>query len=411
MAERRLPPSLPALLREETFERARVERIWHAIAAQRAQRAPRLAQRVTLGLGLALAGALATGVWVMGEQLAPLPSQRSAPAASLATSITRSDGSALGSLSASAAQPLHVALSDGSSVEVQPHGLLSPVELSASRVVLRLQRGATRFAVRPGGPRRWVIEAGPATVEVIGTRFEVLREPAGTRVRVQHGKVQVSAQGPAGGVVQLLAGQAVLVGADGVGAITALPATPAAPAAPITQAVPAAEASMPATPPTRAASPGAASAGAATRIEALLAEADLLRLARDPEAAARVLLRVLREHADDPRAGLAAFTLARLREQSLDDARGAADAYGQALELGLSPTLAQSARAHLVHAWLAAGQGEAALRAARDYLTRHPDGADASSLRALLKQLQAQPALPLTPGPAGPRAPSAGAPR
>jgi transmembrane sensor len=108
-------------------------------------------------------------------------------------------------------------------------------------------------------------------------------------------------------------------------------------------------------------------------------------MARKPEAAAQVLGRALREHAGDPRAALAAFTLARLREQSLRDPRGAAEAYAQALALGLSPTLAQSARAHLARAWLAAGAPAAAARAAREYLSRHEDGADAPAMRALLQ--------------------------
>jgi transmembrane sensor len=378
---------LPSLLREETFEPARVERIWRSVAAERARRTQRGAgdRRLAFGLGVCLVGALAAGLWVMRAQLPDAPPQADfARPTSHALSITRSDGSALGQVQGGAAEPVRVALSDGSSIEVQARGVLSPVELSARRVVLRLQRGAARFAVRPGGPRRWVIEAGPATVEVIGTRFEVLLELESTRVRVEHGVVRVRAQGR--GVVQLRAGQEVTVsGADGapIAATASTPDTsdPSAGSTNLSGGPPESASIEPAT-----AAPGASAPNrSAPGIEALLAEADRLRMARKPEAAAQVLGRALREHAGDPRAALAAFTLARLREQSLRDPRGAAEAYAQALALGLSPTLAQSARAHLARAWLAAGAPAAAARAAREYLSRHEDGADAPAMRALLQ--------------------------
>ncbi|MFM2152704.1 MAG: hypothetical protein RL199_1139 [Pseudomonadota bacterium] len=88
-----------------------------------------------------------------------------------------------------AAFPL--AFSDGSRIA----GLRSPglaiVENSRTRFLLQLGRGAARFEVTPGGPRRWVVETDLATVEVIGTVFEVDRDDAGLDVRVEHGIVLV----------------------------------------------------------------------------------------------------------------------------------------------------------------------------------------------------------------------------
>jgi hypothetical protein len=145
-------------------------------------------------------------------------------------------------------------------------------------------------------------------------------------------------------------------------------------------ATPAATPASTAKVPTPAARPAPANS-----VEALLAEADQLRVARANLAAANVLERVLNEHASDPRAGLAAFTLGRLREQTLVDARGAAAAYARALTLGLSGPLAQSARGHLAHALLAAGLRSEAAVAAREYLTRHPRGPDATAMQAMLQ--------------------------
>jgi len=395
MAERE--PPLPELLRPHTFERAQVERIWSTIAAERAARRHDASASVRgLGLRLSFAVALTAGVAVVAvrverarDTLAPTRAAQSS-----ALSLTRSDGSAFERVAADGAASVRVALSDGSALDVQPGGLLVPVELSTRRVVLQLERGATHFAVRPGGPRRWVIEAGPARVEVVGTRFEVARGPDGTRVRVEEGKVEVHGAGLPGALVQLTVGQEVTVAAraqvgapqrtDAAAIEHAEVAEAAAPAAPLAGEPGPAKATRSATPAVTS-TPGPAPAPArADNVEALLAEADRLRVAREHAAAASVLERVLSEHADDPRAALAAFTLGGLRERSLGDARGAATAYARALALGLRGPLSQSARAHLAQALLAAGQRAQAAEAARDYLVRHPNGADAPAMRALV---------------------------
>ena len=53
------------------------------------------------------------------------------------------------------------------------------------------RRGGVRFEVEPDGPRRWTIETGLATVEVVGTVFEVERAPGAVDVRVERGVVVV----------------------------------------------------------------------------------------------------------------------------------------------------------------------------------------------------------------------------
>src|SRR5206468_1411078 len=69
-----------------------------------------------------------------------------------------------------AAEDLQVPLSDGSQIQLYPGASLVPLEASGTIFSAALQRGSAAFSVRPGGPRRWIIECGLATVEVIGTR-------------------------------------------------------------------------------------------------------------------------------------------------------------------------------------------------------------------------------------------------
>jgi transmembrane sensor len=64
------------------------------------------------------------------------------------------------------------ALSDGSRVELARGASFSAHENSSSRFSGAL-RGYATFDVHPGGPRRWTIDCGLATVEVVGTRFEI----------------------------------------------------------------------------------------------------------------------------------------------------------------------------------------------------------------------------------------------
>jgi|GEM_PF-6174266 len=71
-----------------------------------------------------------------------------------------------------------------------------------------LSKGRARFNVEPGGPRRWLVDAGDVAVEVVGTQFEVIRHEGAVRVNVMRGRVLVRGNVP-GGRVELTAGQSV----------------------------------------------------------------------------------------------------------------------------------------------------------------------------------------------------------
>jgi len=68
-----------------------------------------------------------------------------------------------------------------------------------------VERGAAWFTVAPRGAReRFVVDAGDATIRVLGTRFRVARDGEHVSAAVDHGLVEVTFRG---GVVRLLAGQ------------------------------------------------------------------------------------------------------------------------------------------------------------------------------------------------------------
>src|SRR5207253_10960831 len=67
------------------------------------------------------------------------------------------------------------ALDDGSRIAMAAGGRATVVENSGRAFVVVLSEGSATFDVHPGGPRRWSIECGLATVEVVGTRFTIDR--------------------------------------------------------------------------------------------------------------------------------------------------------------------------------------------------------------------------------------------
>ena len=228
--------------------------------------------------------------------------------------------------------------------------------------------------MRPGGPRRWSIECGIATVEVVGTRFTVERTAGGAHVAVERGVVLVRGERVRDRVQRLVAGESLDVGEAPVPAavVPARPATssaaPQLALAPAVSGVPAAVAAspQPTAPPAwrklaqggdnarayaELGPAGIASASQNASVDDLLALADVARLSAHPSDAITPLSRVLGEHPSDPRAPLAAFTLGRLQLDSLKRPAPAAEAFARAIALGLPQSLQEDRlRARLVEA-------------------------------------------------------------
>ncbi len=121
------------------------------------------------------------------------------------------DGSVPVAIEATAARSAVQRFSDGSVVTVAPSGRVVPLAMEARAAVFLLERGVATFDVTPGGPRRWSIECGLLTVEVIGTRFTIDRSDARVVVRVERGEVLVRGERVHDRIQRLGAGDSVTV--------------------------------------------------------------------------------------------------------------------------------------------------------------------------------------------------------
>jgi len=117
--------------------------------------------------------------------------------------------------------------------------------------------------------------------------------------------------------------------------------------------------------------------------EDLMLAVDVARLSGHPHRAASLLQRVLRDHASDPRAPLAAFTLGRVLSEDLGDSAGAARSFRRAQVLAPSGPLHGDAMIREAEALAASGDAGAARTVAQRYLERFPDGRHSQRARAL----------------------------
>lgn len=305
-----------------------------------------------------------------------------------------------------------LSLDDGSKIVLSPDTHLSLVENTGKRFALELGHGGALFDVVPHGPRVWSIQAAWVTVEVLGTRFRVDRGRHSVRVAVERGRVRVRSGGVVGGGSRELTEGAtidveettVLSGLD-AGSQTATTQSPENASPPFKEPAPFKEPPLephrtePNSPPPKAAtsndtwrslaaeqrygdaysSLGAegltrATAEQKVSVSDLLALADVARLSRHPQEAVAPLERVTRDFPEAPQAGVAAFTLGRIRLDDLADARGAAAAFERALALSLPEALKEDATARRVEAYSRAGQPTAARAARREYAQLYPRG-------------------------------------
>jgi transmembrane sensor len=303
---------------------------------------------------------------------------------------------------AAASEPHGFALSDGSRVDLAPGATFAPRENSSSRFEGTL-RGVAMFDVHPGGPRRWTIDCGLATVEVIGTKFEIDARDDRVHVRVDRGRVRVKSA--RGGVAELGAGESFDTGPVPVSAPALAPVPVPVPAPPpepppSVSSIPPPEApsAKPATDDWQAlarkgdyaqaydklGAPGIARATPKASVDELLALADVARLSGHPADAVAPLGRVIAENPKDTRAPLAAFTLGRLELDTLGRPAPAAEAFARAIALGLPANLVEDAYARLVEARAKAGDPAGAQAAADEYDRAFPGGSRSTTMRRWL---------------------------
>ncbi len=372
----------------EPVDEPTLRRIWDRIDG-RLPEARRRRRRLALG-ALALAGAAAVslvGVW----RRDPGP-------------LRLGDGRALFAVDAPATGA-RLALSDGSTIELGGGARFEPLETTGSSFLAVLQRGSASFDVRPGGPRRWQIECGLATVEVVGTRFSCARAPGRLNVSVQRGAVVVRGERVVDRAHRLVAGESLdvfeaptaRVVADDEGAPLAREAAAGSGVEPAVGETDEAarsserdswrELARVGRPDAAFEALGAAGVRRETRrlgVADLLALADVARLSGHPADAVGPLARILADFARDPQAPLAAFALGRLELDALDEPRAAARALERALALGVPRSLLEDVRARLVEADTRAGDAAAARVAAEAYLRQFPAGRHRAEIEATI---------------------------
>lgn len=400
MAKLRRP--LHGELRDTTPDDASVERMWMNVRERLAPK-PRIPS-----WGWAMTAAAAAAVVVLGFVTLRRPTATGP--------LLLEDGSPIASLSQPAgAGTREIALSDHSLLFLDSEAELETLDNTGSRFDVHLKKGRVRFEVQPGGPRRWIIESGPVTVEVVGTGFSVDRGVHGVDIDVLHGVVLVRGENVPAHVQRLTAGghlhvEDPLPAPHAVAAPPAIaPAAPAAPPKPQPRAPPVKVITIapvgrvpPAPPPppaweTLAKTNRYAEAYAALGqkgtaavdmdhlpVEQLMELADVARLSGHAREAVAVLVRVPARFPEDRNASLAAFTRGRIELDDLGHPASAAEAFAQALTLGLPAALQEDASARLVDARAQADDLPGAQAALRDYVKRYPSGRDRARLEKLL---------------------------
>lgn len=292
------------------------------------------------------------------------------------------------------------AFDDDSKLDVGAGTHLDLLESTGHAVGMAIRDGFLVADVNPGGPRVWRIECGPVTVEVVGTRFTIRRDPGFIRVRVERGAVLVRGEPVPDHVVRVEAGQSVVVtlaeaaqrGENEASVLNPPSASSNARTAreiarptartPSDKPVALSESSSKNPEPSATTAPSAADSPLPVRsvVDAALMEADVLRRAGRFGEAARVLERVLAAHGNEPNATLAEFSLGRLYLDSLGDPRSAVVHLVVALARGLPAALSEDAQARLVEARARAGDGPGARDAASRYHALYPDGRHTSEV-------------------------------
>jgi transmembrane sensor len=297
---------------------------------ERVQQRRRWSKAVALGLVLGAVG-MRTAMMALAPAAATVEPSPLAVTSSTAAEVW-----------VASAAPERLTFTDGSLIELQPRTELKLLRNTAHQVAFELRAGRALFEVKPGGPRQWQVETLLATVEVLGTGFEVETAEDHLLVVVRHGLVRVRGAGVPGGETQLSEGQQVRVAA---------------------RVDPPADAGPPLTP-----APAAIS-GSKPRVAAdvLWARAEKARSRGETVEAISLLETLSHDFPRHAQAGLAAFVAGRLLMESKGDPLRAARLFDTALRLGLDAALRLDAHRRAAEAWARTGQTAEAEAAVRRY--------------------------------------------
>jgi transmembrane sensor len=301
------------------------------------------------------------------------------------------NGSAFVGLMASASASTTARFSDGSSIEAKPNTAVRGLASTAQEFSVLLERGTIDVKVTPGGPRRWVIEAKRARIEVVGTQFSVSR---GARdeviVAVKVGVVLVRSPWLAEGVERVTAGRTLRLESPEIAppnpspsngnsrveslerdsSLTDRSTVHAASELPLiaSNAVPSTAFAVEPLPVTAA---------------TLLREADQLRVSGEAARAERLLERLVQQFRAAPEAAFGAYSLGVVRIK-LGKTALAAEAFKVALNLKSSESLKQDCFLRLIETELSLGDRPKALELNDEYRRRFPAGRYRQTLADLL---------------------------
>jgi hypothetical protein len=361
------PPSEKSLGRHiaPALDGARLDRQVAAIAerAGLGHRRPRHERRfLTLAVGTMFVGLVAFGaiVSVMAVRSRLIARLRAEPTGA-ALADTTFEAPAGGET---------ITLGDGSRAVLEARSKLILLSVRPELVRVGLERGGVDLDVVHADGKQFVVDARGYEIRVLGTRFSVrLGETEGAaalEVRVARGRVRVTRgrEDGAGGDAS---------GNQDVRVLDAGETWSSAPAG-----VPEREGEG--APAARLKPPVGAGIGESPR--ALLARAEAFRAANNPRAAARLFDALRVQHRNDPRAGLAAFELGRLRLDRLDDPRGAAEALNDAIAVAPDASFREDAQARLVEAYAASHDRSRCRDARAAYLLRYPRGVHRDKIAA-----------------------------
>jgi hypothetical protein len=300
------------------------------------------------------------------------------------------------------AQPATVLFSDGTALRLQPSARARIAEVTAHGARIVLERGRGRLSVVHRPEAAWQIEAGPYTIEVTGTAFDVEWSPDAQRLLVEMESGSVSVRGAlARDGVSVRAGERLVAG-GGELRIEAMVARSEAPTPAHEARAPLAQSAVPAAPSSSAPSwsqrlaagefaiivreaeaRGIGAVLASGALAELVALADAARYVGKSDIARRALEAQRSRFAGSREAATAAFLLGRMA----DDAGAPAEAIGfYNAHLSEGGAFGAEALGRKMLAEQRAGQAEAARASARTYLERHPKGAHAAAAKKLLGQ-------------------------
>jgi TolA-binding protein len=294
-----------------------------------------------------------------------------------------------------ATDALTVDLEDGSQLELSARTRVEVKESTATAIRVDLARGRVSCNVAPNRQRDFEVFARGVRVRVTGTRFdvEVSDDQGRVRVRVERGTVEVTPPGSAAGLRVLSAGEEWSLDARlAESAKTALAEAPRFEQSSGAEAARslARETAHGVRAPATATKSGPHDSDKPATPESIkpevLTSRDLLdqgnaaRRAGDASAAAKAYEALLADYPSDPRAGLAAFELGRLRMDRLGNLQGAVQALRQAVTLAPGSAFREDAMARLVHAYGAMGAGAPCRSAKKAYLDAYPKGVHATAL-------------------------------